>query len=228
MDLKSMSLGERIAAGSGAVFFVALFLSWLEALTAWQLFDIVDVLLALLALVAVVLPLAKATGAALPIRPSNKAILTRVGVIVLTVTVAFFLEGADRGFGIFLAVLAAAGMLYGALTMPGDEAPSRRRERARRPLVEEDYEEPPPGMESWRATARDAEEPDPDETGARARRPVDEETDPGPGSLQPARGIEERPRRERSFEEIEFDPEPERTETRSRRLPPEGPPTPDR
>ena len=228
MDLKSMSLGERIAAGSGAVFFVALFLSWLEGLTAWQLFDIVDVLLALLALVAVALPLAKATGAELPIRPSNKAILTRIGVIVLTVTVAFFLEGADRGFGIFLAVLAAVGMLYGALTMPGDEAPRRRRERARRPLVEEDFEEPPPGMESWRGGAGDAEERNPDEAGSRARRPADEETDPGPGSLQPARGIEERPRRERSFEEIEFDPGPERTETRSRRRPPEDPPTPDR
>ncbi len=228
MDLKSLSLGEKIAAGSGAVFFIALFLSWLEGLTAWQLFDIVDVLLALLALVAVALPLAKATGVELPIRPSNKAILTRIGVIVLTVTVAFFLEGADRGLGIFLSLLAAVGILYGAVTTPGDEAPPRRRDRPRRPRLESDFEEPPPGMESWRGGARDTEERDPAEAAPAAGRPVEGETDPGAGSPQPARPTEERPRRESRFEEIEFDPEPERTETRSRRQPPEDPPTPGR
>ncbi|CAA9523366.1 MAG: hypothetical protein AVDCRST_MAG45-2647 [uncultured Solirubrobacterales bacterium] len=227
MDLKSLSLGEKIAAGSGAVFFVALFLSWLEALTAWELFDIVDVLLALLALVAVALPLAKAAGAALPIRPSNKAILTRIGVIVLTVTVAFFLEGADRGVGIFLAVLAAVGMLYGAVTTPGDDAPPRRRDRPRRPRVESDLEEPPPRTESWRGGARDTEDRGSEEVGAGARRPADGATDPGAGSPQPAPRSEERPPRPSSFEAIEFDPEPERTETRRRR-PPEDPPAADR
>jgi hypothetical protein len=150
VDLRSLSLGEKIAAGCGAVYFVCLFLSWLEGLTAWELFDIVDVLLALLALVAVVLPLARAAGRELPVSPSNKAILTRIGVILVTVTVAFFLEGAERGIGIFLALLAAVGVLYGAISTPGEETRSRRRERSRRPLAEQDLEEPPPGMESWR------------------------------------------------------------------------------
>ena len=226
MDLKSLSMGERIAAGSGAALFILLFLSWLEGLTAWQLFDIVDVLLALLALVAVALPLAKAAGAELPIRPSNKAILTRIGVVVLTVTVAFFLEGADRGVGIFLSVLAAAGILYGAVTTPGEQAPPRRRDRTRRPRAHDDFEEPPPGMESWRGSAGAGEDPGAGDAGIGARGTGEGETDPGLSSPEPPRRTEERPRRESSFEELEFDPEPdpERTQARRPRRPPEVPP----
>jgi len=229
MDLQSLSLGEKIAAGSGAAFFLFLFVSWLEALTAWQLFDIVDVLLALLALVAVALPLAKAAGAELPIRPSNKAILTRIGVVVLTVTVAFFLEGADRGVGIFLSVLAAAGILYGAVTMPGEEAPPRRRDRSRPARTSRDFEERPPGMESWRDSAHDGEgagasEPDIGASGT----PVSE-SDAGSGSPEPSPRTEERPRRRDSaFEDLEFEDAPERTETRRPRRPPEVPPSSDR
>ena len=227
MDLQSLSLGEKIAAGSGAAFFLFLFVSWLEALTAWQLFDIVDVLLALLALVAVALPLAKAAGAELPIRPSNKAILTRIGVVVLTVTVAFFLEGADRGVGIFLSVLAAAGILYGAVTMPGEEAPPRRRDRSRPARTSRDFEERPPGMESWRDSAHDEEGPENSESGVGAAAPGEHETDPGPGSPSPR--TDDRPRRRDSaFEELEFEDAPERTETRRSRRPPEVPPSSDR
>jgi len=208
VDLQSLSLGERIAAGSGAAFFLFQFLSWLETLTAWQLFDIVDVLLALLALVAVALPLAKAAGAELPIRPSNKAILTRIGVIVLTVTVAFFLEGADRGVGIFLSLLAAVGILYGAVTTPGDEAPPRRRDRPRRPRVESDFEEPPPGMERWRESGlygdtEQGDSPELAEPGSARVRPSTRDPvaadEPMPPPEQPLRrpvgeGFEQRPR----------------------------------
>lgn len=151
MDLRILSLGERIAAASGAVLFVLLFVSWIQDQSAWQLFDIVDVLLAILALSAVALPLVRAAGVEPRLQASNQTILIRVAAVALIVILAYFLEAlGDAQVGLWLAVFAAAGMFYGAATMPGEKAPTRRRDRTRRPLVEEDYEEPPPGMESWR------------------------------------------------------------------------------
>ena len=52
----------------------------------------------------------------------------------------------DREVGIFLAVIASAGILYGGLTTPRVEAARRARERPRRPLATEEFEQPPPGM----------------------------------------------------------------------------------
>jgi hypothetical protein len=242
VDLRLVSLGERIAAASGAVLFVLTFVPWLEetdaaggtrAVSAWSLFSIVDVLVALLALVVVALPIARAAGAELPIRPSNKEILTRIGLVVLVVTVAFFLEG-DKAWGIWLAVLASAGILYGAMTMPEEEERSvRRRERTRRPLAEENFEEPPPGMEHWRERAGHPGEEE--EPASERKRGLAEE---GPLGA-PDRGSdlpwdEEEPRREQAADR----PEPRRerdlgrsepsTEVRGRRRPPEVPPSEDR
>ena len=92
MDLRTLSLGERIAAVSGVALFGLMFASWLENENAWQLFDnIVDVLLAVLALAAVALPLARALGRELGSRASMPAILTRIGIVTLTITAVFLL-----------------------------------------------------------------------------------------------------------------------------------------
>jgi hypothetical protein len=162
VDLSTLSLGERIAAVSGVALFGLLFASWLEDENAWELFTIVHVLLALLALAAVALPLARAVGSGPRSRASTPAILTRIGIVTLTITATFLLEGEDREVGIFLAVLASGGILYGGLTTPGVEAAQpgrerprqRGRERPRRPLATEEFEQPPPGMESRRGGER--------------------------------------------------------------------------
>jgi hypothetical protein len=150
VDLRTLSLGERIAAVSGVALFGLMFASWLEDETAWQLFDIVDVLLLLLALAAVGLPLLKAVGREPGSPASMPAILTRIGIVALTVTAVFLIEGegAERELGLFLAVLASAGIVYGGLTTPGLEAPRRRPERPRRPVATEGLDQPAPGMES--------------------------------------------------------------------------------
>ncbi len=166
MDLKTLSLGERIAAVSGVALFGLLFFSWLENRNAWELFSITHVLLALLALAALALPLARAVGSGPRSGASMPAILTRIGIVTLTITAVFLLEGEDRHVGIFLAVLASAGILYGGITTPGAEASrggrgrerprrgERERGRPRRPLATEDFEQPPPGMESRRGGER--------------------------------------------------------------------------
>jgi hypothetical protein len=158
VDLKSLSLGERIAAASGAALFVFMFVSWLEGRTAWELFSLLDVLLAIVALIAVALPLIKATAPDSPLRVSIGSVLSRAGLVALTITATFLIEGADRNVGIFLAVLASAGILYGGMTTPEDGAPRsggrRRGERSRRAYSSDDFEEPPPGMEEWRGGGR--------------------------------------------------------------------------
>lgn len=148
MDLRTLSLGERIAAVSGVALFGLTFASWLEDENAWQLFDIVDVLLVVLALAAVALPLAKAMGREPGSRASVPAMLTRIGIVTLTVTAVFLVEGerAERELGLYLAVLASAGLLYGGLTAARAEVAPRGRQRTRRPLATEQFEQPPPGM----------------------------------------------------------------------------------
>ncbi len=160
MDLRTLSLGERIAAVSGVALFGLMFASWLENESAWQLFDIVDVLLAVLALAALALPLARAMGREPGSRASVPAILTRIGIVTLTITATFLIEGESLEVGIFLAVLASAGILYGGITTPGLEAARRGRERPRQrprerprpPLATEEFEQPPTGTESRRGT----------------------------------------------------------------------------
>ena len=159
MDFGSLSLGEKIAAGSGAALFLFLFPSWIEGRSAWELFNVVHILLAILALVALGLPLAKAAGYKQQLQPSDRAILTRVGTVALVFVLAYFLEALGKAqVGLWLSALAAAGIFYGGVTTPADEAPSRRRDRTRRPLSEGDYEERPPGMDSWRRDAPPADD----------------------------------------------------------------------
>lgn len=226
MDLSSLSTGEKIAAVSGAALFLLLFPSWLADKSAWELFSVVSFLLAILAITAVAFPVAKAFGYPQQLRPSDRSILLRVGTVALVLILAYFLEALGNAqVGLWLSVLAAAGIFYGAVTMPSEDAPRRRsRDRPRRPLADEDYEEPPPGMESWRESPRDEEEPDAGEPPA-ASRPADEhETDPGPGSAQPPRRADRRPARDSSFDDLEFE-EPARSETRRSRRPPDVPPS---
>src|SRR5829696_2969982 len=136
-----------------------MFVPWLEGRTAWELFSLLHVLLALVALTAVALPLIKATAPDSPLRVSIGTVLSRAGLVALTITATFLIEGADRNVGIFLAVLAAAGILCGGMTTPDEAAEGtrgrrRERERPRRAYSSEEFEEPPPGMEDWRPGAR--------------------------------------------------------------------------
>ncbi len=166
MDLHRVSLGERIAAGSGILVFVSLFLDWFEERSAWELFAVVHVLLALLAFAAVALPVARAAGTRFPTPSSPSSPLAQVGVVALTIALAFLLEGSEPGTGIWLCVLAALGILSGGLLTPRQEARPRRRERPQTRAAEE----------SW-APPRPERPPEPDE-----RPPPETRPDPPPGA----------------------------------------------
>lgn len=193
----ALSRGERIAAVSGAALFVFLFPSWVQDESAWELFKIVDVLLAILAVAAVAFPLAKAAGYEQQLRPSDQAMTVRIGAVAPIVVLAYFLEAFnDAQVGLWLSVPAAAGIFYGGLTTPAAEAPARRRDRTRRPQADQDFEEPPPGMKSWRAAYPPDEEPVATQGGTRSRARTESGIDPGIGLAQPPRHREPRSRRE--------------------------------
>ena len=213
MDLRSLSLGEKIAAAAGGALFVLLFFAWIESESAWKLFAIVDVLLAILALAALALPLARAAGVGPQLRPSMRTVLLRIGVVALAFILAYFLEAfGDAQIGLWLSVLAAGALLYGASTIPGeDEAgrpqAGRRRDRTRRERRDDDFEEPPAGMESWRSGSGYS-------GGA--------ETEGSPGDPGDRSGLRERAARGHS-PEADYGKH-DRAETPSPRRPPEVPP----
>jgi hypothetical protein len=196
VDLRSLSLGERIAAVCGVVLIVLTFVPWLQDSHAWTLFGIVDVLLTLLALTAVALPIARAFGAEPPVRPTNRTIILRAGIVALIISLAYLIEAvASAQVGLWLAPLAAAGIVYGAITMPEEEDRfARGRDRGRRPPAGEDYEEPPPGMGRWRETVGDLgeEEPRPGRAPAGRRERGSEPSDLD--AEGPPRARRERPR----------------------------------
>lgn len=142
--------GELIAAGSGALLLIAMPLPWYVRDTevagaqltaswnAWQLLSVIAVLLFLIGVVAIVAPALRGLGA-VPAGFRSDRVLVAVGLLGLALvlfrvidmpTPSIEVEAGDRadtgrGAGLFLALLATAGIAYGG----------RRagRDRARRP-----------------------------------------------------------------------------------------------
>ena len=138
MDVSRVSLGERIAAVSGLLLFIFMFFKWygieidaailtgdLDDLSAWEAFDLIDILLFLVAAIAVTEAVLRATGTAIPQLPWPPArIVMLAGVLaVLLILFRLFVSPIDegdvagvdvtRGIGIFLGLIAAAGIAYG-------------------------------------------------------------------------------------------------------------------
>jgi hypothetical protein len=136
MDLRRLRAGEWIAAVSGAVLFVSLFLPWYEAggenVTAWEALAAVDVALALVAVVG--MALLPVTGSqrvpAVPIAFSAfVALAGLVGLLLALVRVAGVPDGADgRAWALWLGLVAALGVTAGGALAMRDErlSPSGR------------------------------------------------------------------------------------------------------
>lgn len=115
MDVNRMSDGDKIAGIGGLVLFISLFLSWFGDFSGWEGQNTNDVFLLIVAAVAI----AAAVGVALPLAgvtmDGAAAVLGGVATIVLLWLILFdFPDGADRGIGIFIALIASAAITYGA------------------------------------------------------------------------------------------------------------------
>jgi hypothetical protein len=136
-DTTRVRFGEMIAAGSGLVLFLSLFLEWysvdirgfggdLPTVTGWRALGFIDILLFLIAAIAVALAVMKALNVMPRSMPASPGMIVLALGIVAVILVLFRIisipdEGAGdipgvdvgRSFGIFLALLAAAGVTLG-------------------------------------------------------------------------------------------------------------------
>ena len=106
-----------IVAGGGLLLFVSLFLSWVVGASFWESYKVVDVVMALIALLAIAVGVGAFTGNAVnPPGGPGPAVYT-AGLIAFAIVAFHVLEGDDRGFGLFLALLGTIAMIVGGLQL---------------------------------------------------------------------------------------------------------------
>lgn len=142
VDTSRISFGEMVAGVSGLVLFIVMFLPWYQveldasfgstsesaSASAWEAFGFIDVLLMLVVLVAVGMAVARAAGAMpaqLPAPPGMIVAAAGAFALLLIIFRLISIPGPDididgvdldRQIGIFLGLLAAAGITFGGYT----------------------------------------------------------------------------------------------------------------
>lgn len=157
MDTSRVSVGEMIAGVSALALFIFMFLPWFGVdsvegfgvgdigidANAWEAFSFIDILLFLVAVVVLGLVLATAAAATpdLPRPPATVIAAAGAIAVVLILFRLIFPPGVDsavdvdidmgRKIGVFLGLIAAAGIAYGgwrAMNEAGAPAPGDRRD----------------------------------------------------------------------------------------------------
>jgi hypothetical protein len=147
VDSSKLGVGEIVAGISGLALFVFMFLPWygIDSVAgfgvsadanAWEAFSLVDLLLFLVCVVVVGLVIVQLaeTSPELPAPPARIIMVAGVVALVLIVLRLIFTPGVDAGgvdievdlgrrIGIFLGLLAAAGIVYGGWRA-SNEAPA--------------------------------------------------------------------------------------------------------
>ena len=117
MDTSRMGQGEMIAAVGGAALIISLFLPWFGDVNGWEGQSSTDIYMLITGVVAIAA--AVGIGYEFPGVTANgaTALLGAVATILLLWLIIFdFPEGADRGAGIIIALIAAAAIAYGGYT----------------------------------------------------------------------------------------------------------------
>lgn len=128
MNLRRLRKGEWITAISGLVLLVSLFLPWWDPadsppISGWSALSVLDVVLALLAVAALATLLTNALAPSTAPGVASQALLTPFA-LVMSVICLFKLDEFN-GDGTTVALLAAIGVLVGALVGMRDERLSR-------------------------------------------------------------------------------------------------------
>ena len=147
MDTSRISFGEMVAGVSGLALFIFMFLPWYgasvdfegvgsvsESANAWEALSFIDILLLIVALLAIGLAVARAMGAVpanLPAPPGTIVAAAGALAVLLVLFRILSIPGPDvevdgvdfsRKIGVFLALLAAAGVAFGGWTAMNERA----------------------------------------------------------------------------------------------------------
>ena len=184
------NLPYLIAAAGGVLLFVSLFLSWISVggatASGWEVFSIVDIVLALVAAVTAVIGISYVTGTELPVPGLRPEVLKWVGVVALTIVLVYLLESDHLGFGVFVALVGAAGMLGGAILAERPDLAGRLAEATGVPDDTRPAAAPPAGLGGPPAAAPRTPPPARTQPSTAAARPATSES---PTTVQPTTGV---------------------------------------
>jgi hypothetical protein len=117
MDTSRMSQGQMVAAVGGVLLVIALFISWEEGASAFDIFSGMDIIMLIIAIVAIVWGASSGLGAATPAMLSG-LLVGVLGVVVLGFSLGFDLEAGDADIGAWLALVASIAIAWGGLGAP--------------------------------------------------------------------------------------------------------------
>jgi hypothetical protein len=125
MDLRRLRVGEWVTTASGVALLISLFLPWYRDTSGFGALAVIDVLLTLIALGAILLGVVTALQQvpALPIALGALVGLSGILAVLLVLLRVVDLPDAATGreAGLWLALVAAAGIVGGAATAIRDE-----------------------------------------------------------------------------------------------------------
>jgi hypothetical protein len=152
MDASRLRQGEKIAAGSAIALLLIMFIfSWfglkdapadLGGLNAWEAFGFIDVILFVTALAALAMAYFSASGQGVSLPIAMSAIVTGLGILSVLLILFRIIDppsygildvsvDTSREIGVFLGLIAAAGVAYGGYVAMQEEGTSFSGERDR-------------------------------------------------------------------------------------------------
>ena len=137
MDTNRLNMGEMVAGGSGVLLFLVMFIDWFEGANAWQSFALIDWVLLLAAAAGIGLAVLAATQTEVDLPIAASAIVTGIGALAVILVIYRIISppdfgldffGADpdvgRSIGVFIGLLAAAGITVGGWLAMQEEGAS--------------------------------------------------------------------------------------------------------
>jgi hypothetical protein len=147
MDAGRLSQGQMIAAGSAILLVISLFLAWIgvsvdvpegfpgvevegsSSATGWESQNTLDLYLLIVAGFALAPAVTRMMGSedSLPFTPAAATfLLASIGTLLTLYVMIDVPDGADRKIGLFLALIAVAGVAVGSYLSVQDEAAAER------------------------------------------------------------------------------------------------------
>jgi hypothetical protein len=144
MDTTNLRMGEKIAGAAGLALIVIMFLGWWGApgdvaelaelsgvdtgsASAWEAHDLMDIIWFLTGLAGIALAVVAAGRASINLPVALSAIVAGLGILSTLLIIYRLIDppfDAGREFGVFLGLIAAAGVAYGGYRAMQEEGTS--------------------------------------------------------------------------------------------------------